>query len=103
MSIFSRKTQQPQIEDRIVMPTNYNWGMTMRNYCQQEEFALEDLAELLCSGNVNSFNKSLSLSPVYSAIELISNSIASMPIYVKRNNIVNHNGVYKNNINLVEK
>lgn len=88
---FRTKPQQTQTEERIVMPSNYSWGMTQRAYCQTEEWALEDLAELLNSGNVNNFNKSLSLAPVFSAIELISNSIASMPMYVKSNNVVqNH-------------
>lgn len=99
MSFFNRKAELK--EEKIIMPTNYSWATSMRNYCNQEEFALEDLAELLSSGNVNNFNKSLSLAPVFAAVELISNSVAAMPMYIKKKNtVVNHpfSNVLKNSL-----
>lgn len=52
---------------------------------EQREFSyVSPYSDALMFGNSGKNNSSLSLSAVYSAVELISNSIATMPIQIKR-------------------
>lgn len=65
--------------------------ITRRNKQPIQEFPREDSATSLIFGGYKLEDSATSLSAFYAALELISNSIAQLPILVKKNNEVDKN------------
>jgi HK97 family phage portal protein len=69
----------------------FGYTITKRNQQPVQEFPHEDSATSLIFGGYRLENAPESLSAFYAALELISNSVAQLPIKVKRNNEVDDN------------
>lgn len=65
--------------------------ITKRNKQPIQEYPREDAATSLIFGGYKLEDSATSLSAFYAALELISNSIAQLPILVKKNNKINKN------------
>jgi HK97 family phage portal protein len=65
--------------------------ITKRNNQPIQEYPREDAATSLIFGGYKLEDSATSLSAFYAALELISNSIAQLPILVKKNNKINKN------------
>lgn len=65
--------------------------ITKRNKQPIQEYPMEDAATSLIFGGYKLEDSATSLSAFYAALELISNSIAQLPILVKKNNKINKN------------
>jgi HK97 family phage portal protein len=69
----------------------FNYDIIKRSNTPVQEFPRDDSATSLIFGGYKLMDEPTSLSAFYAALELISNSVAQLPILVKRDNEVDEN------------